>query len=231
MRALILIGMLCLTSVTTDAQTLADEQALPQIDRCTEALSSPSASLFLPHLGVPKLRLEVCTCAVRVRTSYATAIETLMAGLTPSADLASLLACMSKVILDPSTPTLPLGSMPKAITTALPSAESRMNYKPGRLQRRNGCEQPEYPLESRRAEAEGKTRIAILVSNTGDPLDTAIVRSAGPTAAHKLLDYTVAYWLLGCRFDPPLVSDRPSNGWVQVEFQWKLDGDVPSNEP
>ncbi len=85
-----------------------------------------------------------------------------------------------------------------------------------------GCKFPEYPEPSRRDGAEGTSKVAFLVNDVGTPLDVVILESAGKTAAHKLMDFSVALEGLQCRFSPATLDGTPIKAWATVSFVWEL---------
>lgn len=83
--------------------------------------------------------------------------------------------------------------------------------------------QPQYPKAALRAEAQGTTTLQFKIDAAGRVLSTIVVRSAGATTQHKLLD-EAATVMAGCTFVPGLGEDGTPHGAVlQQSYQWQLD--------
>ena len=86
------------------------------------------------------------------------------------------------------------------------------------------CEQPRYPRDARRAAAVGTTRIRFEIDSAGRVVDARVLRGAGPTREHRLLDRAAVNALARCSFSGGLDSSgRPTGGFANVEFVWKLE--------
>ena len=82
----------------------------------------------------------------------------------------------------------------------------------------------DYPAAAVRAEATGTTRISFNVGADGKMTSASIVRSAGPTREHKMLDRLAQAKLSECQFRPGADENgRPMGGTFEVEYVWKLD--------
>lgn len=83
----------------------------------------------------------------------------------------------------------------------------------------------DYPSAARRAEATGTTRIRFQVGADGKLAGAPeIVKSAGATREHKMLDRLAASKLAECSFRPGADENgRPTGGSFDVEYVWKLD--------
>jgi protein TonB len=86
------------------------------------------------------------------------------------------------------------------------------------------CDKPEYPPAAARAEATGTTRIRFVVDAEGRVSKADIVRQAGASREHRLLDRTAVDALSKCRFKPGTDENgKPVGGTTDVDYVWKLD--------
>ena len=83
----------------------------------------------------------------------------------------------------------------------------------------------DYPPAAQRAEATGTTVIRFAVGTDGRLAGAPqIVRSAGATREHKLLDRLAVTKLSECRFTPGVDENgKPVGASFDVEYVWKLD--------
>ncbi len=83
----------------------------------------------------------------------------------------------------------------------------------------------DYPPAARRSEATGTTRIRFQVGADGRLAGAPeIVRSAGSSREHKMLDRLAASKLAECTFKAGVDENgRPAGGSFEVEYVWKLD--------
>jgi periplasmic protein TonB len=82
----------------------------------------------------------------------------------------------------------------------------------------------DYPVAAKRAEATGTTRIRFSVGAAGTMTGAEVVRSAGPSREHKLMDRTALSKLSECQFKAGLDENgRPAGGAFEVEYLWKLE--------
>lgn len=83
----------------------------------------------------------------------------------------------------------------------------------------------EYPPAAVRAEATGTSRIQVNVDATGRITSVDVLRSAGPTREHKMLDRLVVSKIMStCKASPARDEEgKPVAGSIQVEYVWKLD--------
>ena len=106
------------------------------------------------------------------------------------------------------------------------SVESRSSS--GTRQNARLCSTPQYPADALQADAEGTTRLLLDVSAEGKVLSATVVRSAGPTDAHKKLDQAAIDSFGECPFRPAKDAEgRAVRGKAMVEFHWKLEGARP----
>jgi periplasmic protein TonB len=109
--------------------------------------------------------------------------------------------------------------------SSTPSAATRVAATPARIQL-PGCEpnQGDYPLAARDAEVEGTTRVSLAVDASGKLVDRQILRSAGPTPEHRLLDRVALDKLSRCRFTPGRnEGGEPVASRIQLDIVWRLD--------
>lgn len=82
----------------------------------------------------------------------------------------------------------------------------------------------DYPAVARRAEATGTTHLRFTIDATGALARSEIVRSAGPTREHRLLDRAAESKLAACAFTPGIdETGRPVGGTFDVEYVWRLE--------
>ncbi|MGM9485910.1 energy transducer TonB [Ideonella sp. YS5] len=81
------------------------------------------------------------------------------------------------------------------------------------------CPMPEYPIEARRTEAMGVTRVLMTVSSLGTVTETTILRKSGQSRFHDLLDQAAVKAVQQCRF--PAASGYGPAKAVR-EFNWQL---------
>lgn len=82
----------------------------------------------------------------------------------------------------------------------------------------------DYPAAARRAEATGTTRIRFTVGPDGKMTGAEVVRSAGPTREHKLLDRVALAKLGECKFTAGIDEHgKPVGGSFDVEYVWRLE--------
>jgi protein TonB len=87
----------------------------------------------------------------------------------------------------------------------------------------SSCDKPEYPAAAARAEVEGTTRIAFTVDASGRVASAQVLRSAGPSREHKLLDRKAVETLSRCPFTPGRdEAGQPVGGSAVVDYGWTL---------
>jgi periplasmic protein TonB len=81
----------------------------------------------------------------------------------------------------------------------------------------------DYPSAAARAEATGTTRIRFTVDATGHLASAEVIKSAGPTREHLMLDRVARAKLSECKFSPGQdEAGRPVGGSFEVEYVWTL---------
>ena len=86
------------------------------------------------------------------------------------------------------------------------------------------CPLEPYPNASIRAMATGSTTLAFSMDSEGNLRHTAILRSAGTSPEHKLLDAASVRSLWNCRFPRP----ERTNVHYNVTFDWRLQEEPAS---
>ncbi len=82
----------------------------------------------------------------------------------------------------------------------------------------------DYPPAAQRAEATGTTAIRFTVGADGKLAKTELIRSAGASREHKLLDRLAISKLSQCSFTAGSDENgKPVGATVDVEYVWKLD--------
>ncbi|MBL8334264.1 MAG: TonB family protein [Rubrivivax sp.] len=83
----------------------------------------------------------------------------------------------------------------------------------------------DYPAAAIRAEATGTTVVRFVVGADGKLAgDPQVVRSAGPSREHKMLDRTAVSKLRECSFKPGNdETGKAVGGTFDVEYVWKID--------
>jgi protein TonB len=82
----------------------------------------------------------------------------------------------------------------------------------------------DYPRAAAKAEATGTTKIRFRVDASGKLAGVEVVKSAGPSREHKMLDRIAADKLGECRFTPGLDENGKAVGAsFDVDYVWKLE--------
>lgn len=82
----------------------------------------------------------------------------------------------------------------------------------------------DYPPTARRAEATGTTRLRFTIDATGALTRSEIVRSAGLTREHRLLDKVAENRLAGCVFTAGMdETGKAAGGTFEVDYVWRLE--------
>jgi TonB family protein len=84
--------------------------------------------------------------------------------------------------------------------------------------------QPDYPSAALEAKAEGATSLNVEIDPHGRIASAQVVKSAGDTPAHKLLDQAIAQALVGClMYRPKLDAKGQAIGYpLMMQFHWRL---------
>ncbi len=125
-------------------------------------------------------------------------------------------------------PPAPFVPAPPPVVAAPPAppAPPRVAARPG-IANINDCAPTadDYPAAAKRSEATGTTRIRFTVGAdgrlTGQP---EIIKSAGASREHKMLDRLAATKLAECKFKAGIdETGKPAGMTVDFEYVWKLD--------
>ena len=82
----------------------------------------------------------------------------------------------------------------------------------------------DYPAAARRAEATGISRLRFTIDAAGALVRSEIVKSAGVTREHRLLDKVAESKLAGCYFTAGVDENgRAMGGTFEVDYVWKLE--------
>lgn len=82
----------------------------------------------------------------------------------------------------------------------------------------------DYPSAARRADATGTTSVRFQVGADGKLSGAEVVKSSGPSRAHKLLDRVALEKLSDCSFKAGVdESGRPMGGSFDVDYVWRLE--------
>lgn len=187
-------------STATTAAPAKPDVPLPSAAQTAPAVASPSVTRTSPNPVIP---------------SGATAQSS---AVTSPPSPPSQPSAGSRATGNPGagTPSNPSGT---------PSPANRVAASPARIQL-PGCEpnQGDYPLAARDAEVEGTTRVSLAVDANGKLVDRQILRSAGPTPEHRLLDRVALDKLSRCRFTPGRnEAGEPVASRIQLDIVWRLD--------
>lgn len=81
----------------------------------------------------------------------------------------------------------------------------------------------DYPVAAIRAEATGTTKVRFTIDGTGKLAKAEVVKSAGASREHRMLDRVAVDKLSTCKFRPGIdANGKPVGGSFDVEYVWKL---------
>ncbi|MCA6216642.1 energy transducer TonB [Ideonella sp. B7] len=81
----------------------------------------------------------------------------------------------------------------------------------------------DYPAAAARAQATGTTRVRFTVDAGGKLAKAEVVRSAGPSREHRMLDRIAVEKLSECTFRPGVDENgHPAGGTFEVDYVWTL---------
>ncbi|MEK8033499.1 TonB family protein [Ideonella sp. DXS29W] len=102
---------------------------------------------------------------------------------------------------------------------------ARMVAKPA-IANVQGCAptSDDYPAAARRAEATGTTRLRFTIDAAGALVRSEILKSAGVSREHRLLDKVAESKLAGCYFTAGIDENgRAVGGTFEVDYVWRLE--------
>ena len=114
---------------------------------------------------------------------------------------------------------------PAVIAAPAPPAPVRVAAKPA-IANVGACapKNEDYPAAAVRSEATGTTRIRFNIGPDGKMIGSEVVKSAGASREHKMLDRLAQSKLSECRFTAGADENgRPVGASFDVEYVWKLD--------
>ena len=204
----------CAFTANANAQQSVAEEA----QRCERVLSDMGARQAIPSFNSPAIREAVCIC-VKADTTFR---GNDVSGQSTTESMQSVVAqCASRVV-----PAEKLTALPVAVLVKLRDAMNKLDAPKGFVSATvnfSACKRPEYPRASLRFEASGDTLLAFKISDSGKVLDGVVIRSAGTSAAHKLLDATALFSLMQCKFEPAYWRSNPIETWTEIEYSWLLN--------
>ncbi len=122
-------------------------------------------------------------------------------------------------------PPAPVRVAPPSVAPPAPPAPPRVAARPA-IANAGACAptSDDYPSAARRSEATGTTRIRFAVGPDGKLASADVVKSAGSTREHKMLDRLAMTKLSECRFTAGTDENgKPVGASFDVEYVWKLD--------
>ncbi len=114
----------------------------------------------------------------------------------------------------PEAPPAPPAAAPAPRRAVQPAVTDVRSCAPG---------PDDYPPAALRAEATGTTRIRFSIDASGKIVSSEVVRSAGSSREHRLLDRVALTKLSECSFKPGSDENgKPTGGTTEVEYVWKI---------
>jgi periplasmic protein TonB len=115
------------------------------------------------------------------------------------------------VVIAPTAPAPPAPPAPPAVA-AVAAITSVADCKPS------------YPAAAAKEEATGTTKIRFTIDASGKMLGAEVLKSAGASRAHKILDRTAVSALSECKFKPGRDETGKAVGaYAIVDYVWKLE--------
>jgi periplasmic protein TonB len=82
----------------------------------------------------------------------------------------------------------------------------------------------DYPGAALRAEATGTTKIRFTIDGTGKLEKVDVLKSAGASREHRMLDRVAVDKLSTCKFSPGIDQNgKPVGGSFEVDYVWKIN--------
>jgi protein TonB len=119
----------------------------------------------------------------------------------------------------PAPPVMIRPTAPEA-----PPAPARVAAKPAIVNVQSCAPTGEdYPAAAARAEATGTTKVRFTIDGQGKVVKAEVVKSAGSSREHRMLDRVAVDKLSTCRFTPGTdETGKPVGATTDVEYVWKL---------
>ncbi len=114
-----------------------------------------------------------------------------------------------------------------AVVAAMAAAAQSPPQQPGAASsdiRSGAACRPAYPAEALKAKVQGDTQLRLSIDTGGRIASTEVIKSAGLTPEHKLLDQAVAQSVQGCTlFAPRTNADgQPVAYSIDIFYPWRL---------
>ena len=224
MNSLPVIAIVLFAAISTLAHAQKEPAVMDPLTSCVDKLASPELIARLPYFEAAAFRLRVCRCALHPPNRIS---DDTRRGASPqqmaTADAGTVLFCTGGILMKLGPEPAAAQPLSAALASAVDDKGATLAFVEPTIQfGGRGCNRPEYPEASRQSDAEGESTISFLVNSVGKATDVVIVKSAGTTAAHKLLDFSVALTGLQCRFNPGTLGGERIASWATVQFVWKL---------
>ncbi len=152
--------------------------------------------------------------------------------LPPPWRMMSFMLSPPEVVVDeqvrPEASARPESGLPMDAVPPLVPGASASSWRPASAQAPmidvSHCDRPDYPVAAARAGATGTTVVAFAVDALGHVSGAQVLRSAGPSREHKLLDRAAVDALGKCAFKAGVdESGQPVGGNASVEYAWTLN--------
>lgn len=221
---LLIVGIQAAAPAPAMAQDSSAGRLPEAFQNCVTGLGSGWLAARIALFEEPSFREAVCKCA---KGQAALNVPSGSKDDSPDAVMARaagrVLACAGQVLAATPPASLESRELVGALAHAGANGAEASSYQMAKITfGAQQCPKPEYPAAARRADAEGRSTLAFLVDEEGRAQDVVVIRSAGPTRAHKLLDYSIAIQGLACKFEPGLKGGKAVAGWTYVTFAWRL---------
>jgi len=125
----------------------------------------------------------------------------------------------------PPPPAPPVTIAPPPAPEPAPAPPAPVAAKPA-IANVNSCapRSEDYPVAALRAEATGTTKIRFTIDGTGKLVKVDVLKSAGGSREHRMLDRVAVDKLSTCKFSPGIDSNgKPVGGSFDVEYVWKIN--------
>lgn len=123
----------------------------------------------------------------------------------------------------PPAPPVSIAPPPGPATPPAPAAAPAPPVRIAPRMDFNVCEKPEYASAARRAQVEGTVEVEFTMDTTGKVVEAKIVRSAGMSREHRLLDRATLAAVEACRGTPGSVGGVKQTLTSRVIYEWKLE--------